>query len=71
MSNDTDTRHYVVRGMTCDHCVLSVREEVGDVPGVESVDVDLSGRLSVAGRGIDDAAVAAAVADAGYEAEAA
>ena len=64
-------RAYSVAGMSCDHCVLSVREEVGDVSGVEAVDVDLSGHLSVAGRGIDDAAIAAAVADAGYEAEAA
>jgi copper chaperone CopZ len=54
--------------MTCDHCVSSVREEVSDVPGVAAVDVDLStGRLTVAGADFDDAAVGAAVAEAGYE----
>ncbi len=59
---------YIVEGMTCSHCVMSVREEVSEVPGVERVDVDLdSGRLTVGGEGVDDAAVRAAVAEAGYE----
>jgi copper chaperone CopZ len=54
--------------MTCDHCVLSVREEVGEVPGVAAVDVDLgSGRLEVVGDDVDAAAVKAAVEEAGYE----
>jgi copper chaperone len=61
------TRDYAVRGMTCSHCVLSVREEVSEVPGVRAVDVDLSGRLTVTGRDISDEAVRTAVADAGYE----
>ena len=40
----------IVEGMTCEHCVRSVTEEVGDVAGVESVAVDLpSGRLTVVG----------------------
>ena len=59
---------YVVQGMTCSHCVLSVREEVADVPGVERVDVDLdSGRMTVSGDGVDADAVHAAVSEAGYE----
>jgi len=58
---------YTVHGMTCAHCVLSVREEVSEVRGVRDVDVDLaSGRLTVTGDGVDDDAVRAAVADAGY-----
>jgi copper chaperone len=59
---------YTVVGMTCSHCVLSVREEVSEVAGVESVDVDLpSGRLLVRGRDVSDGAVKAAVEEAGYE----
>ena len=59
---------YTVNGMTCGHCVLSVREEVGEVDGVTAVDVDLSsGRMVVRGTGVDAAAVRAAVAEAGYE----
>jgi copper chaperone len=64
----SETRDYVVEGMTCAHCVLSVREEVSEVPGVNAVDVDLaSGRLSVTGRDISDDDVRGAVAEAGYE----
>ena len=61
-------RTYTVQGMTCSHCVLSVREEVSDVAGVDQVDVELeTGRLTVAGEGFSDDAVKAAVSDAGYE----
>jgi copper chaperone len=61
------TRSYLVSGMTCDHCVLSVREEVSEVSGVESVDVELaSGRLTVGGDGFGDESIRAAVAEAGY-----
>ena len=64
----TETRTYAVQGMTCDHCVLSVREEVSEVGGVSAVDVELaSGRLTVTGRQVRDDAVRAAVADAGYQ----
>ena len=66
--DQTTTRNYTVAGMTCSHCVLSVREEVSEVPGVSAVDVDLaSGRLTVTGESFSDDAVRAAVADVGYE----
>ena len=59
---------YTVVGMTCDHCVRSVKEEVSAVAGVEQVDVDLaSGRVDVtSSEPVDDAAVEAAVVEAGY-----
>ena len=61
-------RVYTVQGMTCAHCRAAVAEEVGAVPGVTGVDVDLeTGRLAVRGDGVDGAAVAAAVEEAGYE----
>jgi copper ion binding protein len=67
MSQTEPIREYTVHGMTCDHCVLSVREEVGEVAGVRDLSVDLaSGRLVVSGDA-DDAAIRAAVAEAGYE----
>jgi copper chaperone CopZ len=60
-------RTYTVNGMTCDHCVLSVSEEVEEIAGVERVEVDLaSGRLTVAGERFTDADVEAAVSEAGY-----
>lgn len=62
-------REFTVTGMTCEHCVMSVREEVSELEGVQSVDVDLaSGRLTVVGADVTDDAVRAAVAEAGYEA---
>lgn len=66
MGKNEMIRTYTVTGMTCDHCALSVSEEVGALAGVERVEVELaSGRLVVDGAVSDDA-VRAAVAEAGY-----
>lgn len=65
----TDTLTYTVPGMHCGHCEASVKEEVSAVDGVESVDVDLETKLVVVhGEGLDDAALRAAIDEAGYEA---
>ncbi|MGY1743121.1 MULTISPECIES: heavy-metal-associated domain-containing protein [unclassified Blastococcus] len=63
------TSTYTVTGMTCGHCVSAVSEEVGGLPGVTAVDVDLpSGAVTVTSDApLDEAAVAAAVEEAGYE----
>ena len=63
------TQTYTVTGMTCGHCVASVTEEVQEIPGVENVDVVLeTGSLTVTSTDpVDDAAVKAAVEDAGYQ----
>ncbi|KAB8183965.1 heavy-metal-associated domain-containing protein [Microbispora catharanthi] len=63
------TSTYTVTGMTCGHCVSSVSEEVGAVAGVTDVRVDLSsGLLTVETDGaVDDAAIVAAVREAGYD----
>lgn len=68
MSNVLSTVYTVV-GMTCDHCVRSVTQEISRLPGVTAVDVELaSGTVTVTGQSASDAgAVAAAVAEAGYE----
>ncbi|MEN3357352.1 MAG: hypothetical protein V7637_1334 [Mycobacteriales bacterium] len=60
-------RTYTVEGMTCDHCVQAVTSEVGRVPGVTGVTVDLAaGAVTVTGETLDDAAINAAVDEAGY-----
>jgi copper chaperone len=60
------THEYVVEGMTCEHCKASVTEEVAEVAGVQDVAVDLpTGHLTVVGD-VSDAAVRAAVDEAGY-----
>jgi copper ion binding protein len=63
------TATYTVTGMTCGHCVASVTEEVSQIPGVTDVDVDLeSGGLTVTSEApVEEAAVRAAVEEAGYE----
>jgi copper chaperone CopZ len=67
MTAPAETRKYHVDGMTCDHCALSVKEEVGDVAGVATVDVELdSGTLTVSGATLRDDAIKAAVEEAGY-----
>ena len=59
---------YLVPGMTCEHCRAAVSAEISKLPGVESVLVDLdSKRVEVSGRGLDDAALRAAIDEAGYE----
>ena len=63
------TLTYRVDGMSCEHCKVAVTEEVGGVAGVSTVDVDLGTKLvRVSGSGIEDAAVVAAIDEAGYDA---
>ncbi len=62
------TSSWTVSGMTCKHCVASVTEEVGELPGVTSVDVDLdSGGVTVTSEApLEREQVAGAVEEAGY-----
>lgn len=64
------TNEYQVTGMTCGHCEKSVREEVGQVAGVEGIEVSVqTGKLVVTGAdAVDEALVLAAVEEAGYSA---
>lgn len=65
------TTSYRVTGMTCGHCEASVREEVGAVAGVDTVEASASaGTLTVTSAAeVDQAQVIAAVREAGYAAE--
>ncbi|WP_334143204.1 heavy-metal-associated domain-containing protein [Rhabdothermincola sp.] len=65
----TVSQTFRVEGMTCEHCVAAVRDEVARVRGVGEVDVDLAtGRLTIlADEVIDAEQVRAAVRSAGYE----
>ena len=59
---------YVVAGMTCNHCELSVREEIAEIDGVLEVTADhTTGHVTVTSTvPLDRTAVAAAVEEAGY-----
>ncbi len=62
------TATYRVEGMTCEHCVRAVSDEVARLAGVTRVDVDLAtGSVVVASDApLPDAEVRAAVDEAGY-----
>jgi len=65
----SETVTYSVPTIHCAHCAMSIREEVSEVEGVEDVAVDLETKVvTVQGHALDDAALRAAIVDAGYEA---
>ncbi|MDX2560185.1 heavy-metal-associated domain-containing protein [Streptomyces sp. TX20-6-3] len=66
---DSTTTVYAVSGMTCGHCRTAITQSVSALDGVISVDVDVDGGLVTVTTGgePDDAAITAAVDDAGYE----
>ncbi len=67
----SETITYTVPGMSCAHCEHAVSEELSAVEGVETVAVDLDTKLvTVSGGPLDDAALRAAIEEAGYEAAA-
>lgn len=62
------TSTYPVTGMTCEHCVRAVTEEVRRIEGVADITVDLpTGALTISSsQPVEEAAVAEAVEEAGY-----
>ncbi|HET6698829.1 MAG TPA: heavy-metal-associated domain-containing protein [Nocardioidaceae bacterium] len=60
---------YSVPGISCQHCVNALNEEIGLVPGVHRVDVDLdrSEVTVTSAQPLERDAVAAAVDEAGYQ----
>jgi copper chaperone CopZ len=67
--SEAETVTYSVLAIHCDHCAMSIREEVSEVAGVEQVDVDLESKVvTIHGRELDDTAIRAAIEEAGYDA---
>jgi copper chaperone len=59
---------YSVPGVSCEHCRHAIEEQVSQVSGVQAVTVDLEAKtVTVAGEPLDDAAVVAAIDEAGYD----
>jgi copper chaperone len=63
------SRSIAVTGMTCDHCATAVRAEIGKLPGVTDVDVDIAaGTVRITGEPLPgDTSLREAVEEAGYE----
>jgi copper chaperone len=65
----SETVVYNVPAIHCAHCATSIREEISEVEGVDDVAVDLDTKVvAVSGSDLDDAALRAAIVEAGYEA---
>jgi copper chaperone len=64
-----ETRSIVVTGMSCDHCANAIRAEIGKLPGVTDVDVDVpAGKVQITAERLPgDAVLRSAVEEAGYE----
>jgi copper chaperone CopZ len=61
------TRVYRVPGISCDHCKQAIEGEVGGLPDVERVEVDIDRRRVTVTGDADDGAVRAAIDEAGYD----
>jgi copper chaperone CopZ len=61
------TRTYSVPGISCDHCKHAIEGEVGQVPGVDRVLVDVPTRTVAVDGAAADGAILAAIDEAGYE----
>ena len=66
MTDNITTRTYAVPGVSCGHCKQAIESEVSTVDGVVAVDVDVEAKLVTVSGG-DDAAIRAAIDDAGYD----
>lgn len=61
------TRVLKIEGMTCGHCVMSVKKELGKLAGVSVTGVEIGeATVEVDENIVDDQALARAIADAGY-----
>ena len=58
-----------ISGMSCGHCVNHVKEALSEVKGVSNVEVNLDGKFATinADDSVNNEAIKAAIADAGYE----
>ena len=62
------TQTFQVESMSCGHCELSIQEEVGEIPGVTSVNADhTTGKVVVEGAEVSREDVDKAVEEAGFK----
>jgi copper chaperone CopZ len=64
----SESLSYSVPGVHCDHCRAAIEGEVARLRGVAAVAVDLDAKtVTVTGQALDDAAIRAAIDEAGYD----
>jgi Cu+-exporting ATPase len=72
LRSDTEIIRFPVAGMTCGSCVVRITRAIRRLDGVTRVDVDLRRERATVRREpalVSNAVLAAAVAEAGYEAD--
>lgn len=70
MGTTIEQFRYSVPEMTCGHCESAVKQELTGLSCVSAVQVDLATKVvSVDGEGLDDAAIVAAIDEAGFDAQ--
>ena len=57
---------YRVPDISCGHCKQAIESEVGQVDGVDRVEVDVDARTVTVEGGAGDQAIVAAIEEAGY-----
>lgn len=68
-SEMAETVTYTVPKIHCAHCGAAIKDEVSEVAGVDSVNVDVETKIvTIYGESLDDTALRAAIEEAGYEA---
>lgn len=61
-------REVSIKGMSCNHCVMAVKNALSELQGVKSVDVDLAnGTASVDAENVTDEQIKSTIEEAGYE----
>jgi len=66
----SETKTFNVEGMSCMHCVAAIKTAVGSLPGISTVEVDLTGKKVEVGydsQQVDLKTIQEKIIDAGYE----
>ncbi|SHH17794.1 heavy-metal-associated domain-containing protein [Thermosipho atlanticus] len=56
----------IIKGMTCEHCVMHVKKELEKLSGVDFLSVEI-GKAVLEGKNLDEDLIRKAVNEAGYE----
>lgn len=57
-----------IKGMSCQHCVGSVKKTLESIPGISQVNVDLEGaKATFENSGVDKKEIKAAISGIGFE----
>ncbi len=62
-----EAKKFEIEGMSCNHCVMNVKNAIEKVEGVESVEVSLNDNAAYVKGKFDEEALKNAVSDVGYE----